>query len=239
MSKERTYRSIVHLFRHFPGDYSGYIPNNFNMSDQAILQHLLDTRSELLSNLQTLGFPLGTQNFQTIPCVELEEVESHECPCAPPSGCKWLKSKKPLPRYIKISSVSTITGQDNISYIDWTKIKHKFNSRYPVKNKRYYTLRDIGQGTFLYVLNDSFLKMISLSAVFEDPKCVLEFGGCKKDLTKYKCNPWNTPFVLDGGLINKVLKNAWQTLPQLKQVAPDDRKNNNLQDRQGLDNDTI
>lgn len=209
------------------------------MSDQAILQHLLDTRAELLQNLSNLGFPLGVQNVQTIPCVELEEVADSACPCAPPSGCTWLKSKKALPRYIKLSSVSTVNGKDNISRIEWTKVKHKFNSRYPTKNKRYYTLRDIGEGTFLYILNDSFLKTVAISAVFEDPKCALEFGNCDEDGSKNKCSPWNTPFVLDAGLINKVLKNAWQTLPALKQIAPDDRKNNKLQDRPGSDNDTI
>lgn len=240
MSSEKTYRQIVHSWRHWPGDKSGFVSDDFSMSDEAILCHLLDTRAEVLRNLQTLGIGLGTQNIQTIPCIELEKTDKSECPCAPPTGCIWLKSKKPIPRYIKLSSVSDIIGAENISFIEWNKVKYKFKSRAKGnKNKKYYTIRDIGEGSYLYILNDSFLKMVSLSAVFEDPKCAREFGGCGVDSVEIECNPWDTPFILDAGLRNQVLKSAWQTLPAVRRVAEDDRNSNSLQDTPGLDNNTI
>jgi hypothetical protein len=230
--EQKTYKEIVQLWRHFPLDSSGHISDDIGMSDMAILNHLLDTRSEILSEIHSSGQQLGPQNFQTLSCVELESVtKTHEMPCIPPSGCIWLRSSKPIPRFIKISSVSDIEGHENISFVEWTKAKIKFNSRHKGnRDKKYYTIRDSGEGSYIYILNDDFLKVVSVSAVFEDPRLAREFPGCERDLTKIICNPWDTPFKVDAGLRNKILKSAWQILPALRGSTISDTDNNSLDD---------
>lgn len=187
-----------------------------------------------MHELGKLNMSVGRQNVQTIPCVDIEEAKAETCPCPPPSGMKWLKSKKPLPRFINLVSITSTIGETNMNYVEWTKVKYKVNSR--VKSSRsakYYTIRDTGEGSFLYVLNDRNLKLVAVSAIFEDPYEVITFEGCGKiDKTKL-CNPWDTPFYANSEQIDKVCTVAWSVLPTLKANSPSDIYNNDSDDVPG------
>lgn len=180
---------------------------------------------------------IGRQDVQTIPCVDLEEAKAEACPCPPPSGMRWLKSKKPLPRFIKLVSITNTLGDINMNYVEWTKIKYKVNSRVKSSRKaKYYTIRDTGEGSFLYILNDDFLKLVSVSGIYESPYDVLSFEGCGEKQLEVICNPWDTPFYASSSTIDNICKLAWQVLPTVRNSAPTDPLNNEIDDTAGATN---
>ena len=217
MALELTYRDAVEQFKYM-SDRSGSVSGStFYASSRFIVDQLLLTRASELFKLTLLGENVGAGTIQTINCIEMEEVDKADCPSAPPSGCTWLKSKCVLPKTIKIVSVTDITGSETFAHVDWDKEKYKSNSRVKsLRSKRRYTFKDTGEGLHIYVLNDCYLELISLSAIFEDPYCAATFCGQNKELS---CNPLDTPFKTDKALMDRIIRTAWATLPQLKASA--------------------
>jgi len=145
------------------------------------------------------GRYITEHTVQILPCVEVVLVDRNECPCAPESGCMWLKTKVKIPRPIRIISVNDIIAQDSFSFLKWDRFKYIKHSRVnSLKKRRYYTMRDSGEGTFLYVYNDDFLESISISAIFEDPMDAAAYPKCGKRDIEAVCNPMDVDLYLDG-----------------------------------------
>jgi hypothetical protein len=226
MADIRSYRDSVEYFKHVPLDSSGYQSDDLGWSDRVIVEHLLDVRTSEIKQRQLVGIPIDKHNEQTLPCIELEEVDAVDCPCPPPSGCIWLKSNDILPRMISLTSVSSIDGSINFNPVDWTKLKYKVNSRIKSnQKKKYYTTRDTGEGTYLYILNDDFLKAVSLTAIFEDPYCAFSFPKCGEQNIEALCNPWNVDIKTDRSIFEAIIRKAWQILLSIRSAAGSDTYN--------------
>ena len=238
MATAYTYRDVVENWKHFVVDRSGFESRSSGWSDKAILDQFLLLRSTVFRQLMLSGADIGEQNLQNLDCIQLEEVPRSSCPCAPPSGCKWLKSVKVLPKYIDIISVNTVDGGEIFSYLEWDKIKYRTTySRSNNQSKNYYTVRTSGADTHLYILTDKMLKIVSATLLLEDPYCAIEFPKCceepsSADLEKI-CNPWDTPFLMDSALISQIFNIAWQTLPQLRNAAGPDLFNDSIDNTKG------
>jgi len=231
-----TYRDVVDLWKHFVVDRSGHESADSGWSPRALIDHFLIIRSTILKQLVDAGRPIGMQMIQYIPCIKLDAVPSNECPCAPPTGCMWLKSVFPIPNYIALKSVSTYSG-DLISFVKWDKFKYKVKySRKDTSDTLKYTIKVIDGKNYLYILGDEDLELVSLEGIFEDPYCADTFPKCteeSKDDVEKKCNPWDTPFLLDQSIIPQVLNAAWSTLPQLRSVAGSDIVNDDIDNTKG------
>lgn len=211
-----TYRKAVEFYKHPPLDISGFNSDDIGWSDQMILDYILDVRAGELKRRAEKG-KVDKHNVQTLPCIELEEVDLVDCPCAPPTGCMWLRSTSELPRLIKTISVTSIDGNINFNSVDWTKFKYKTTSRIKsTQDKKYYTTKDTGKGTYLYILNDSFLKAVSLSGVFEDPYQAVSYPKCGEVDKEVFCNPWDTDIKTDRGLFDIIMRTVWQILPAIR-----------------------
>lgn len=234
MAETRTYKQAVEYFKHPPLDASGYVSDDIGWSDRMMLDHILDVRSAEVKKADRLKEPIDSFNIQTLSCIELEEADPVDCPCAPPSGCFWQKSKTALPRMLYKVSLTTINGRDSIGYVDWTDIENKTKSRIKSnRKKRYYTTRDSGDGTFLYILNDDFLKAVALSAVFEDPYCAAAFPKCGEDNTEVICNPWDADIKTDRSMFDRIMRIAWSTLMPVRSGAAFDWSNDSTDNPKG------
>ena len=231
-----SYRDVVNLWKHYVVDRTGHESDDSAWSSRALITQFLILRSSLLRSVVKSGEDIGIQSVQTIPCIELDSVPLASCPCVAPSGCRWLKSIHPIPNFIKITSVTTIDGKETIGFTSWDKVKYKTQySRVKSKDKLTYTIQVKNGLNYLYILGDDNLELVSLSGVFEDPSCISSFPSCgDKKKTKEQiireCNPWDSPFLLDQGLLNEIFMMAWRVLPALRRQAgsdifPDDLDN--------------
>lgn len=220
----RTYKESVEYWKQAPIDTSGYTSDDIGWSDQYILQNILNLRSsELKSQASNKG--IHNQNYQTLSCVELEEVKQVDLDL-PSNDCYVLRSIEPLPRTIDIQSVVSIDGNINFTYVEWSKIKFKKLSRSSaIRNSLFYSIKDEGDGEYLYVYNHNFLKSISLTAAFEDPYSAITFPICGKvDNTKL-CNPWTSDIKIDRDSFDRIITSSWSKLLQVRSFASPDRRN--------------
>lgn len=238
MAKGLTYREVVQNWKHYIADRSGFESRSNGWSDKALLEQFLLIRSTILKQLMVSGAEIGEQSIQNLPCVKLDEAPISTCPCAPASGCTWYRSINTIPKYLKLISINTIDGGEGFSFVEWDKIKYRTKySRSKKATKNFYTIRTIDGESYLYIMSDRMLQLVSLTAIFEDPYCPIEFPKCAEeptstDLTKI-CNPWDTPFLMDSALISQVFTIAWQTLPQLRATAGPDMFNDMVDNTKG------
>lgn len=225
-----THRLLIEEFKHPPGDVSGYLSDDFSWSDEAIIRYLLDKRTELIKAALSTGKGVSDQVVQPLPCVEVEEHDRNDCPCMPPSGCYWLRTKTEIPKYIKISSVTGVTTSKQMprfSYKRWDTLQYVPTDRIPsVRNGRYWTTKDFGSGRYLYLYGDQFIETITISGIWENPMEAAAFPVCGVQNKEALCNPLDVNIFTDGDLKTNILKLAWQELLPVRQIAQEDRKNN-------------
>lgn len=180
--------------------------------------------------------------LQTIPCVELIEVDlASDCPCAPASGCTWMKSKHPIPELLSGSYefVSTLTGKDTFDGVKWGAFDTKLQSRMPQQRAGlYYTTRKIGNNIHLYIYNNSkitqtgMLKSVTISGIFKDPMEVQCFPTCGKNTSEVECGLLDTEFVLPTELHGIIFDN---TLRSLQQYQSNNQRLNPIEDQKNND----
>lgn len=231
MAEQYTHRHAIEEWKHFPIDKSGYESDENQFSNKAIVRQLLSARSVLIQEALKSGKHLTEFMVQTLPCIEVEEMDRNECPCAPASGCYWLKAKVRLPKFCKIVSVTGIVANaenPRFSFIKWDRFQYIPDSRIESnKRGRYWTIRDNdqGEGPTLYLYGDRFLKTVAISGIFEDPMEAAAFPSCGKENIDAKCNPLDVDFHTDAWMRDSLFTLTWQRLLPVRQSAPHDRVN--------------
>lgn len=212
----KTIRDLIHDFRQLVVSITGDTSDDLDFSDREIYFRYVLTRALVVKQLLERGVKLSEEFFQTLTCIELEEADRVECPFIPESGCKWLKSKCPLPDFITIQSIGTQLGT-SFSYVRWDKIESKKKGRLPsAKKDRFYSFRTIGKDTYLYVYNDDFIKNIIAVGVFEDPIEAEKFCGLSKEAI---CNPMDVDFHTSAFALDMISKSSWDTIIKARSAA--------------------
>lgn len=165
---------------------------------------------------------------QVMGCLLLEEVPVEECPCAPPSGCTWLRTTLPLPTPIgELQAVTGIGGNlerlEHYSYRDWATVKYSLTARLPAERTRgYYTLRN----NFLYIVTPHITrKTVAVTGVFYDPVEVQRGYQC--DGSVDLCTPFlDFPVFIEPDKIQKLLATTYQLIVGMSNAAPLDTTNN-------------
>lgn len=236
-----TYRNVVELFKHYPVDKSGFPSDDNGWSDHAILENILIARTHHIKQALKNNEDLGLQYIQTIPCVNLEIADRNECPCAPLSGCYWVKVSEPLPKLIKLISINTVLGMDNFNYVRWDQIKHKLHSR-TSEDAKFYTFRESKGKSQVYLylpIQEIKLEIASITGIFEDPYCVHAYPCCGDVDTEAKCNPWDTPIYVDREILHMLLKDVWNTLLPVRAAAGWDWTGDSQDNTKGTQNPQI
>jgi hypothetical protein len=167
--------------------------------------------------------------IQTIPCIELRKADVVECPCAPPSGCYFLKSLHPIPKMLDGTPLAVTTlapdckNCDGVvrefDYVRWYNMQYKLSGRGPLG--LYYTMKDIDTDSHLYVfVTDRYpeLKAISVAGVFKDPLEVLAFPVCGQEAAPL-CNLLDQEFIMEQELQAQVFEYVFQALGSFKGLS--------------------
>lgn len=165
--------------------------------------------------------------YQLLPCVEVCEADRQECPCAPASGCYWLKSRSPIPRALLIRSVTDIIGSSGMGgtvsfdHRLWKDIGRKSRLK-SSRIRRYFTLKESGNGDFylyIHAEEDLFLEKVAVAGIFANPILAAQYPNCGRTNLDAVCNPMDVPFFTNEEIRDTVFKRAWSFLPQLKLSA--------------------
>lgn len=230
MGEVYTHRHALEAFKHAALDQSGYTSDELTWSDKFLIRKLQEVRAGDIRMSLAAGSGVSEFSLQTLGCVELEEVDRSECPCVPASGCYWLKSKTPIPRPIRITSVTGVVANgDNprFTFIKWDRFGYVPTSRTrSVREGCFWTIRDVGEGNpYLYLYGNRFLEVISVTGLWEDPMDVEAFPRCGEVNLKAKCYPLDVDFYTDSHTRDTIINKTWQILLPVRSSAGSDIQN--------------
>lgn len=211
-----TVRKAIEDYKHWLSA-TGDDTDDDDTSLQAIYDRLITSRASVLKQSLSKLQKLSEEVYQTLLCIELEEVDRVECPFIPASGCYWLKSTCAIPEYISIQGVSTHLGE-GYSYVRWDRIKDKVNGRLKsAPREKFYSLRTIKDKVYIYLYNDEFKKNITLTGVFQDPIKAAQFCGDDQDAI---CTPMDSvSFHTPQHLMDAVSKMTWDITMRARAAA--------------------
>lgn len=227
---DETHRKQLEKVKHLIIDYTGYVPDEIPWSDQYLVKALQETRATVLKESLSRGEVLSEQNVQTLPCIEVSELDRNECPCAPASGCYWLRTDVTVPREIKIISVTGIVANDDnprFTYMKWDRFQYVPKARLESTRKGfYYAVRTTSdKDSRIYLYGSRFLQSIAISGIYEDPMTVAAFPKCGQLQIESFCNPFDVNFYTDVFLIDRVVQLTVQKIVPPRQTTSTDPKN--------------
>jgi hypothetical protein len=164
-------------------------------------------------------------NLQTLECVELELADTNECCEKLPSGCKWLKSKKPIPNTIN-NIITTVFNDRGDLY---TRVISESSKSF----KRYSTLGNT-ENHFKYLIKNNYLfvpdlnspKWIKVQALFYDDFEV-------KNTCGNVCDFLDTEFPIDERLLDKMYNMMADRILKTYQYFNRDNTNDTVNDDAG------
>jgi len=222
-----TNKEVINAFRTLVADK---VPasDDIGWSSRLIYFYLLRYRAKLIREKVRRSRHISHWNYQTIDCVPLVEADLNECPCAPKSGCTFLKTELPIPKPLnRLKSVTSIDGQITYTFVEWERLKSKINSRIKAQqNTPFFTIKTRNNGTYLYLYNDAHKKFITITGVFENPLQVQYFPNCQLKVKKCQM-PLDEEFILDPDLLPTVYDMAFSQLMRAKQHGTDQLNDDN------------
>lgn len=176
-------------------NYSKGIPSDdTRLLPRLIYNKLITTRARVLSQESKKRQEISIWNYQTIPCVEMILVTTHNCPCVPPIGCEILRSRYKIPKtisginkdLIKLVSSIDITNKHRITIepISIDDVPYLSGNKYTANIYRYFLYDG-----YLFIVGTSMLKVISIVGLFMDIIEVQKFINYCND-----CKDCNTCF---------------------------------------------
>lgn len=172
-------------------------------------------------------------NYDTLPCVELIEVEGHECPCIPPIGCTILRTKEKLPKPISniskhiIDSVTSIDGSVIFDETTWRGKNWRNGDKYTSKKPDYFIKDD-----YMYFTVTRTLRYVTIIGLFNDPLEVENFPSVCDEQECEDCNPCenNTSFMevefnIDDDLIDTLIEMSVKELVVMFNQSREDLSN--------------
>lgn len=240
-----TVRATVDAFRHFMEDRTGRPSDDLSFPNKLIYYYLRMYRNKVvIKDLEKRYFTdIDKSIVHTIPCVELEEIDYHdECPCAPPSGCTWFRSKHELPEMFtglpEVVSVlkpnTRLSNNGVFTYIRWEDMEDRLHGRLKGDSQAlYYTMRKVKNRWRLYILKPaqiSNLQGVLVSLAPKDVSEVAAFPVCGESEQEFICNPLDMEFDIDDEIRADVFEMTFNTLMNMRQAQPNSDVLNNDND---------
>lgn len=220
---------IKELIQRIQSLYSkGVQSDDSRLTSRHIYNKLITVRSKLVSQQAKKKQKISQWNYQTINCVELIKVASHECPCLPPKGCEILRTKYALPKLLVglsshlIQSVTSVERSIKIDEVSFNAVNAQRGNKYTSNKINFFLYQD-----HIYIISTIKLKAISITALFEDPIEV------KKYKTLCDCEDCNDcidyleeDFPIDNDLIDTTIELSINELVNIFSQMPEDLSNN-------------
>lgn len=130
---------------------------------------LSDIRSTLINQKLNKKQPLNDSCYIILDCVELIEVDEHNCPCVPASDCKVLRTKHKLPQSIismdtgSLSWVMSVDGDIRIDKTTRVGYRNLKGNKYTSGSPRY-----ILEGGHLYLYGRNLPKTLKIKMIPSD-----------------------------------------------------------------------
>lgn len=199
----------------------GVASDDSRLSNRLIYNKLLTVRARLISQEIKKKQRLSRWNYHTLPCIELIEVSSHECPCLPPVGCAVLRSRHKLPKPISglnghiIESVMTIDRSIKIDETTPIAVNYQKGNKYTSNKLSFYIHND-----YIYINTPTKIRIVTLTGLFEDPMEVENFTNFCKQTNCEDCNNecldiLDKEFPIDNDLIDTLIELSLQELLQI------------------------
>jgi hypothetical protein len=190
-----------------------------------------EQRSLWLRNEYNKNRSIDPYVVQTLGCVELEPVNPIDCCIAVPTGCKVLRTIKPIPNTIEffftkgiVSVGSPDITKARLSLIDYARVSFIGHGRTTAKTV-YAFLYD----GYMYLISKNpdylMLKYITIRGIFEDPTKLSDFINCE---TKQVCWKPSDPYPINQWMWAYIKPYILQQLMQKGIIQLDDA--NNAQD---------
>lgn len=207
----------------------GVNSDDSRLSNRHIYNKILTVRARIISQEAKKKQKISAWNYQTIHCIELIQVEAHECPCLPPLGCKILRSKFKLPQPLSglsgdlIKSITSIDRSIKIDEMTPTSMKYQKGNKYSSKKITYFI-----EDGYIYISTPTNLKVISMTALFEDPIEVNKFQGlCEDCVDCNKCTDYlESEFPIDNDLIDALIELSFNEIVVMFSQSQEDLTNN-------------
>lgn len=219
-------RKAVAQVRENIGDPTGKLSDDNGWSSHMVLDRLYDTRADVIRQKMQIRESVNPQNIQVHPCIKLVRADKHDCPCAPPTGCVWMRTEVAVPSFISMLSVTSIDGSIKYDYVQWSRAAYVLNSFMPQERKKaYYTQKMHKDGIYFYLINDEHKRYITPVGIFSDPRQVQLARDCKGN--KPLCpRVLDLQFVIDPDIKDMVFSRVTNTLKIGRaNTAPDVRGN--------------
>lgn len=215
---EHTIRGVISAFSHSVEQRTGRPFIEFRWPNRLVYYHIVNQRADIYYQSRKQNeFENNYEDYsEYISCVEMQEIDIVECPCAPASGCTFMKSKEPLPTFLKGTPilVTKLTGDEKYNHVDWSMFKHRINSRFAASSQElFFTTKTIDDKRWLYtyITRDEKVKSVSISGVPIDPMEMALFPICgepKPDM----CDILDLPFRIEKRLINTIFSSVFEKL---------------------------
>lgn len=207
----------------------GVESDDSRLSSRHIYNKILTIRSRLMSQEIKKKQKISQWNYQTIPCIKLVKVPSHECPCLPPVGCDILRSEYRLPSPITgltedaIHSVTSIERSLKIDRIQINAVNLQKGNKYTQKKTNYFI-----QDGYLYITTPTNLKVLSLIGLFEDPIEVSKFKSyCDTCTDCVTCVDYmEEEFPIDNDMLDTLVEMSVRELIDIFSQSIEDITNN-------------
>lgn len=228
-------REVIAAIKHSIADI-GPISDETSVSNRELYFLLLRFRSLILAQkIKDRASTVSRHNYQTIPCVPLDDVNPADCPCVPEYGKEFKKTRFPIPKPIgNITSVISPGNHITYDYVQWETIQDIRNSKYKAeREKAYYTIRTSKDGTYLYLYNDKHGASVAVTGIFENPIEIQNFPDCETGELDPCFSPLDQEFIIDPELLpviyDMLLTTKYKFKPNLT-----DNYNNDLDDQNNI-----
>lgn len=138
-----------------------------------------NTRGTLIRQSFNKGQSLNPDIVQTIPCLEVQQIDASECPCEI-TGCTILRSKLQIPTTVECNQQNLITHISSnllpskpFTVIPYARASYANNSKFGKKGTKAFI-----HNRYVYLLTDTLYTKISLSGVFQYPEELNQYSDC-------------------------------------------------------------
>lgn len=229
-----TIREVLAAFSQGVEEKTGRPFIDFKWPNRLIYFHLINQRADIYYQTRKQNNIEGNYEDYTevLPCVAMQEIDLVECPCAPPSGCTFMKSVLPLPKFVGASpiSVTTVDGRRRFDRTEWEYFPYEVNNRIAAANKSLlYTDRTIGNERWLYtfITNEMKPQGVMVAGIPVDPMEVALYPICGKE-QKEICNILDLQFIIEKRLTNLLFDTTFKKLIGINNATRiGDTKNDN------------
>lgn len=198
------------------------------LTERHIYNKMKTLRSKLIVQKLKKKQKISDWNYIILPCMEVIEVDAHECGCLPQIGCKVYRTKLKLPKPLNDMNKHIIqwvmSVEHSQKYEETTREQERYNSgnRFTKNNKRY-----LIENEYIYLFGGFPGKAIAVKFLPEDPDEALSFLGlCDEESPETCGSPLDREFPLDDDLTEDLITMAVPELVQAFSSVPEDQTNN-------------